>query len=197
MTNFKLEPFLWLHFAGLAVIPFTLEGLWLSLSLSSPFPFWWLDFLIVAGLGIIPVFFLQFKHPLNIFSFLFLALSPNLLTEEQRKILTLIKDKNQRIVQIITAIISLIILWGLYNVAPVATLVTNNFPQNRILGIILASFFLGITLFFAQVVMGIFRIFLTSQDKFNHTEPYSMERVYVDFLTPPFFVKKIIPSLNK
>ncbi len=196
MNNFKLEPFLWLHFSGLVVIPLSLEGLWLSLSLSSPLAFWGLDFLIVAGLGIIPVFFLQFKHPLNIFSFLLLAIYPNLLTLEQRKILTLFKDKNQRIVQIITAIISLIILFGLYYFAPVATLVTNNFPQNRILAIILSSFFLGVTLFFAQVVMGIFRIFLTSQAKFDHTEPYAIERIYVDFLTPPFFVKKIIPLIN-
>jgi len=196
MTNFKLEPYLWLHFAGLAVIPFSLIGLWLSLSISSPFGLWWLDFLIVAILGIMPIFFLQLKKPLNIFSFLLLGIYPNLLEEKQRKILSLIKDKSQKIIQIITCLLSLIVLFILYYFAPVASFLTSNFPQNRIFAIILASFFLGITIFFAQIVMIILRIFLISQANFNQILPYPVERIYIDFLTPPFLVKKILPNIN-
>jgi hypothetical protein len=196
MTNFKLEPFLWIHLAGLTMIPLMLEGVWLALSLGSPLGAWWLEFAIVAVIGIIPIFFLQFKRPFNFFSLLLLAISPNLLTTEQRQILSLIKQKNQRIVQIIALIFMLVILWQLYKLAPIAILITNHLPQWRIFALVVASLLLAMSHLFLQVALSILPILFTTQAQFKQIEPYPMERIYVDFTTPPIFVKKIIPLIN-
>jgi hypothetical protein len=195
MNNFKLEPFLWLHLSGLGVIPLLLEGVWLALSIGKPLSVWWLDFLFVVGLGLIPPFLLQWKRPFNIFSFLLIAIYPNLLTTEQCQILSLIKNKNQQFLQGITFLIMLIVLWQLYHFSPVASLTTNSFPQIRIIALIVASLLLAIAFFFAQVASSVLKILFTSQEIFIKTAPYATERIYVDFTTPPFFVKKII-TLN-
>lgn len=196
MTNFKLEPFLWIHLAGLTIIPLMLEGVWLALSLGSPVGTWWLEFLILTVIGIIPIFILQFKRPFNFFSLLLFAISPNLLTTEQRQILSLIKQKNQRIVQFIALILMLVMLWQLYKFAPIATLTTNHLPQWRIFALIVASLLLAISHLFCQVALSILPILFTSQAQFQTIEPYPVTRIYVDFTTPPIFVKKIIPVIH-
>ena len=192
MNNFKLEPFLWLHLAGLAIIPLTLEGVWLALSIANPFSWWWLDFLIVAILGILPIILITKKRPFNPFSLLIFSIYPNLLSLEQRQILTLLKNQKKTIINIVSSTVILIILWQLYRFTPVAHLVTINFPQNRFLAIIIASFLLLITNFLLQVGLNSLRILITSQDKLTNIEPYPVERIYVDFINSPIRVKKIL-----
>ena len=118
MTNFRSEPFLWIHLAGIAVAPLTLQLVWLGLAVGDPLPLFWIELLIVGAFGVVPILWMQWNRPFDIFSLLLLAIRPDSLTPEQRKILTLFKTQKIRILSVITAVFLLGILWELYQFSP-------------------------------------------------------------------------------
>ncbi|XTZ13067.1 MAG: low-complexity tail membrane protein, partial [cyanobacterium endosymbiont of Rhopalodia inflata] len=48
MNNFRSEPFLWIHLAGIAVVPLSLQLVLLGLAVGDPFPLFWLELFIVG-----------------------------------------------------------------------------------------------------------------------------------------------------
>lgn len=81
MRFFWNEPFLWIHLTGLAAVPITLELVWLGLAVGAPLLPVWLELLLVAVIGIVPVVGMQLTRPFDVFSLLIFAIAPAHLTE--------------------------------------------------------------------------------------------------------------------
>jgi hypothetical protein len=193
MRSFWTEPFLWIHLAGLAAVPLALEVVWLGLAVGDPILPVWLEWLLLAIIGIAPVIWMQLTRPFDIFSILVLALKPEQLTLEQRRLLSLFKTKNNPLFIIAAAVFMLWVLWQIYRVAPVAAAVAPFEPSWRIAGLLLAGLaFLGSNLFL-QVPLSVLQVLLISDSEFAMTEPYAVEKMSQDFTIPGLKVNKILP----
>ncbi|HAX89215.1 MAG TPA: low-complexity tail membrane protein, partial [Cyanobacteria bacterium UBA11370] len=111
MRSFWTEPFLWIHLTGLAAVPLTLELVWLGLAVGDPLLPVWLELVLVGAIGIGPVLWMQLTRPLDIFSLLILAIKPDRLTDEQRRLLTLFKTKTNKFLTIAATLPMLWLLW--------------------------------------------------------------------------------------
>jgi hypothetical protein len=193
MRSFWNEPFLWIHLAGLAAVPLALEVVWWGLAVGDPILPVWLEWSLLAIVGIAPVLWMQLTRPFDIFSILVLALKPEQLTVEQRRLLSLFKTKNNRVLIIAAAALMLLVLWQIYRAAPIAAAVAPFSPSWRIIGLLLAGLaFLGSNLFL-QVPLSVLQVLLTSESEFAATEPYAIEKLSQDFTIPGLKVNKILP----
>lgn len=193
MRSFWTEPFLWIHLAGLAAVPLALEFVWLGLAVGDPILPIWLEWLLVGVFGIAPVLWMQLTRPFDIFSILVLALKPEQLTLEQRRLLSLFKTKNNPAVIIAGAVFMLWVLWQIYRVAPLAAAVAPFSPQWRIAGLLWAGLsFLGSNLFL-QIPLSVLQVLLTSESELAAAEPYPIEKTSQDFTIPGIKVDKILP----
>ncbi len=193
MRSFWTEPFLWIHLTGIAALPLTLEFVWIGLAVGDPILPIWLELLLVAAIGIGPVLWMQLTRPFDIFSLLILAMKPEQLTDEQRRILSLFKTKTNSVLTITAAVFMLWVLWQIYRVAPVAAAVVPLAPGWRFAGLIGAGLaFLASNLFF-QVPLSVAQVLLTSEAEWAATVPYASEKVPQDFTLPGVRVNKILP----
>lgn len=193
MRSFWTEPFLWIHLAGLAAVPLALEVVWLGLAVGDPILPVWLEWLLIAIVGIAPVLWMQLTRPFDIFSILVLALKPEQLTIEQRRILSLFKTKTNSLLNFGAAIFMAWVLWQIYKVAPMAAAVAPFAPQWRIAGLLLSGVaFLGSNLFL-QIPLNVLQVLLASESEFQSAEPYPVEKMAQDFTIPGFKVNKILP----
>jgi hypothetical protein len=190
------EPFLWIHLAGLAAVPLLLGLCWLCLAIGDPqFPIW-VEFLLVAGIGIAPILWMQLTRPFYIFSILVLALKPNQLTSDQQRLLSLFKTPLHQWLASFGAILMLAVLWQIYQVAPVATIV--GFPlTSRLLGLFLAGLAFLASNLFLQVSLSVLLVLLTSEAKLAVTEPFPVVRIFQDFTVPGWQVNQILPIADK
>jgi hypothetical protein len=196
MRSFWNEPFLWIHLSGLAVVPIFLGITWLGLAIGEPIPFYWLELALIAFVGIIPIFLMQWQRPWNIFNILFLALKPEAMTREQLCLLRLFKSLKIRSLSVIAAPLMLLVLWIVYQFAPLAAIAVAPLPQIRLLGLAIATLaFLLANLFF-QVSLSVLAVLFTSEAQFSATEPYSTETVGKDFTVVGFKLGKILPTLS-
>ncbi|MEW6495538.1 MAG: low-complexity tail membrane protein [Cyanobacteriota bacterium] len=193
MRSFWTEPFLWIHLAGLAALPLTLELVWLGLAVGDPILPVWLEFLLVAVAGIAPVLWMQLTRPFDIFSILFLALKVEQLTQEQRRLLSLFKTKTNQVVAIAGTFIMIWVLWQVYRVAPVAAGVVPFAPSWRIAGLLWAALAFLASNLFLQVPLSVLPVLLTSESQFAATSPYPVEKIPQDFTIPGVRVNKILP----
>ena len=197
MYSFRSEPFLWIHLAGLAVVPLTLELMWLGLSVSEPLPFFWLELIFMIVVGIVPVLWMQWNRPFDIFSLLIVSLKPEQMTLEQQCILSLFKKRQQRFLTVTLAIVMLIVLWQVYRLAPLATIVIPFFSQVRIAGLMVAALAFLLTNLFVQVSVSVLVVLLITEEEFALTKPYAIELISQNFTIPGFKVKNILPSLTR
>ncbi|MGK7877914.1 MAG: low-complexity tail membrane protein [Xenococcaceae cyanobacterium] len=195
MRSFRSEPFLWIHLAGLVVVPLSLEVVWLGLAVGDPLLPFWLELLGVAAVGIVPVFLMQWIRPFDIFSLLIVALKPEQMTPEQQRILSLLKTKGQRLLTAIAAVFMLWVLWQIYRLAPIAAMVAPFSPQWRIAGLLLAAFAFLVSNLFVQVPVSVLGVLFTSEQQFEATEPCPREKIPQEFTIPGFRVDKILPTL--
>ena len=193
MRSFWTEPFLWIHLAGLAAVPLTLELVWLGLAAGDPILPVWLEFLLVATVGIVPIIWMQLTRPFDIFSLLILAMKPEQLTESQRRLLSLFKAKTNKILTVMAGIFLLWVLWQIYQVAPVAAAVAPLGPRWRIIGVLGAGLALLGSHLFLQVPLSVVQVLWTSEAEFAATSPYPVEKILQDFTMPGIRVNKILP----
>lgn len=199
MRSYRSEPFLWIHFAGIAVVPLALQVVGLGLSLGDPLPFFWLELLFLVAVGIVPILWMQWNRPFDIFSLLIIALKPNKLTAEQLKILTLFKLGKQRGLSAIAALVMLVILWQVYRVAPLASIAADSIPflpQWRVVGLSIAAIGLLTSHLFLQVPVSVLGVLLTRSQIWEKVEPYLPEKIAKDFSVPGFKVDKILPIVE-
>lgn len=193
MRSFWTEPFLWIHLAGLAALPLTLEVVWLGLAVGTPLLPVWLEFLLVTAVGIAPVLWMQLTQPFDIFSILIVAMKPEQLTQEQRKILSLLRRKTSPVLAIAGAVLMVVILWQIYRVAPIAAPIAPFPPQWHIIGLLGASLAFLASHLFLQVPLSVAQVLFTSESEFAAAQPYPVEKVLMDFTVPGVRVNKILP----
>jgi hypothetical protein len=193
MRSFWTEPFLWIHLAGIAALPLALELVWLGLAVGDPILPVWLELLLLATVGILPVLWMQLTRPFDIFSILILAMKPEQLTQEQRRLLSLFKTKTNSVVTIAAAVFMLWVLWQIYRVAPVAATVAPFAARWRIIGLLWAGLAFLVSNLFLQVPLSVAQVLLTSESEFAATEPYPLEKMPQDFTIPGVRVNQILP----
>lgn len=193
MRSFWSEPFLWIHLAGLAALPLLLELLLLALAVGDPMLPVWLEILLIAVIGIAPVLWMQLVRPFNIFSILVLALKPEQLTVEQRKILSLFKSPLEKVLALLAPIFLVWVLWQIYRLAPISASVVSFLPEWRQAGLLVAAVAFLLSNLFLQVPLSVLSVLLTSESKFATIEPYPIEKIRQDFTIPGLQVNKILP----
>ncbi len=195
MRSFKLEPFLWIHLAGLAALPLLLQVVWLGLGIGQPFLPIGLELTLVALIGVGPVLWMQWQQPFDIFSLLAIALRPQQLTDDQRRILQLFKTPRQRVLALVAAAIAVWLLLQIYRWSPLAIGVTPLASQGRLVGLAIASLAFLASNLFLQVPVSVVGVLLRSQQRFATAEPYTSDRVAADFSVLGWRVQQILPAL--
>ncbi len=193
MRSFWSERFLWIHLAGLAVLPIALEVCGLGLAVGDPILPVWLELLLVGSIGIIPALWMQWQRPFDIFSLLIAVIKPEQLTLTQKRILSLFKTKETRIGAVLAAVLSAGILWQLYKIAPIAAEVAPSSPGGRIVGLLVAAVAFAAANLFLQVPVSVLRVLLSSDAKLMAMEPYPVEKIKQDFTLVGFQVNQILP----
>jgi hypothetical protein len=194
MRRFRLDPFLWIHFAGLATLPIWFGLCLVGWAVGYPRLPAGAEFGIVAIAGILPVLGMQWFRPFYIFSILVVTLKPERLTDEQRRILVGFKTPRHQGLSLITPLLLLPVLWQLYRIAPLAREATSALPEWRLLGLAIAAVaFCGANLF-AQVPMSVVGIFLTPEADVEHREPLSPAEIRRGFTIVGVRVDRILPA---
>lgn len=195
MRSFWSDPYLWVHLAGLASVPLWLELCLLGLAVGDPIFPSWLELFLVGTIGTAPIVWMQWQRPFNIFSLLILALKPEQLTENQRKLLTLFQAQRNRYLAVGVAIVSLFLLRQIYYIAPIAAAITPFGSAGRFLGLLIASIaFLGANLFL-QVPAAVLSVLLNSESVFATTLPYPTDQIGSNFTFLGFPVNQVLPPL--
>lgn len=194
MRSFRLDPYLWVHLAGLAAVPLWLDICLLGLATGEPVLPTWLELALVAGLGILPVAWMQWRRPFCIFSLVFLSLRPDRLSEDRRRLLRLFKDP---LVKFVTALAPVPLLWALnklYMLAPLAADLTPFGLGGRWLGLVVAAIAFLLANLFVQVPLSVVRVLLTPQRVFDQLPPYAPEQVRQDFTLLGIRINQILPD---
>jgi len=190
----RKEPYLWIHLAGVSLVPLWLELVWLGLAAGKPILPVILELILVAAVGTIPVTLMQWTRPFDIFSILVLSIQPDQLSEQQRQILRVFKTPRHRILMGLGAIALLVGLWGVARFAPLVSPVTP-FPNHWIGLLVAAIAFLGSNLFL-QVPLSVMNVFLTSGNQLSQLNPDPPEQISSAYLVPGLRVKKILPEIQ-
>lgn len=189
------EAYLWIHLAGLAALPLCLEVCLLGLATGDPVLPVWLELLLLLLIGIGPILWMQLQRPFYIFSILAVALTPEQLSDNQRRILRLFRHRKAQVWAIVTAIAQAVILIQLYRLAPIAAEVTPFGPGGRLLGLLVAGAAFFASHLFLQVPVSVLQILLYRDAQFLAIEPYPLEQIRSGFTIPGLQVKQILPPL--
>jgi len=186
----RSEPFLWIHLGGIIMFPVMLGITLIGLGVGDRYSYW-VELPLLIAIAVFPILLMQLYRPFNIFSVLFLSLQPKSLTENQRKILTLFQRKQQKVVNLLATASMLCNLGLLYYFFPGIIGLANLFPQQRILGLAIASVaFLGSNLFF-QIPLSAFQVLLTNESDFAQTKQCTPQEIASNFTTPGLKVSTI------
>ena len=198
MSSFRNEPFLWIHLSGIAVAPIALLIVWLSLAIATPITPYWLELVILGMIGIIPILLMQWQKPFEIFSLLVVSLRPEVLTLEQRKILSLFKRPKQQFLALLTALLMAGKLYGIYYFAPLAALPVVDLPQVRLLALLVAAIAFLVANLFVQVPVSVLGILFTQNKVYEETTPINIEDIPKTLTVPGLRVRKIffVPELS-
>jgi hypothetical protein len=196
MRSFWSDPYLWIHAAGVAVVPIALELCLLGFAVGDPLLPTGLELLLIAAVGILPVLWMQWQRPFYIFSLVLIAVKPSQLTAQQRQLLRFFKTPEVRALTVVTAVGLAVVLWQLYRLAPIALKAAAFLPQSRGLGLLIAAIaFLAANLFL-QVPVSVLRVLLAQDARVAAAEPYPLERVTQDFSVLGWQVPQILPPIE-
>ena len=196
MRSFWSDPYLWVHLAGIAAVPLFLELCLLGLAVGTPIAPVGLEWLLVGAIGVAPILWMQWQRPFSIFSLIVLALQPQQLTDDQRRILSLFRTPLEKGLAVLMAIALLATLWQLFQIAPIASEVTPFSRFGHLGGLLVAAIaFLGSNLFL-QVPISVLQTLLTSDRAFAATEPYSTAQIAQDFTLLGLRVRQILPPVK-
>jgi hypothetical protein len=195
MSSFRSEPFLWIHLAGIAAFPILLQIAWLGLAVGNPLRGYWLEIVFLLVVAIAPIVWMQWNKPFDIFSLLFVALRPELLTPEQLKILSLFKRPKHRFITVFGTLLMVWLIWLLYHIAPIATPAAAFLPQWRILGLLIAGLAFLASHLFLQVPLSVLGVLFTPNEQWEKTEPMLVQNITESFTLLGVRVRKILPTL--
>ncbi len=195
MTAHRYDPYLWVHLAGLATVPFWLIFCLLGLAVGYPtLPA--LEITLLVGFGILPMLYMQLQRPFCIFSFVLLALKPVALTEIQRQLLTVFRSQR---IRLIAPLVSLTLggcVLQLYQMAPVARDITPFSHFGRLGGLTIAGAgLLGASLFL-HVPMSVLGVLAASKAQLQTAVPYPTEAINQDFYNFGLPLARILPPVS-
>ena len=186
------DPYVWLHLAGLAIVPLLLELCFVGLAVGDPILPVWLEFFLVAAVGIVPILWMQWQRPFCIFSVVALALAPGNLSDPRRRMLRFFRTSVNQVLAIATAIALAIVLWQVYRFAPLAADLAPFSSRWQGLGLAAIAFF-GVNLF-TQVPVSVLRLLTVSDRQLAAQDPYSPERIPLDFVLFGLRLRHILPE---
>lgn len=186
----RSEPFLWIHLMGIVMFPVASIVTSIGLGIGYSLPYF-VELPLIGSLAILPILLMQLFRPFDIFSVLIFSLKPQILTEEQRKILSMFKTGKHRLASIVAACLMCLTLWLLYLLSPLATSAID-LPQWRVLGLAISIVgFLLVNLFF-QVPLSVLLVLTTKESNIIETQPCLPEEIEKNFTVPGIKVNKIL-----
>lgn len=196
MRAFWLDPYLWIHLAGLAMVPLSLEVCLLGLAVGDPVLPVWLEFVLLIGVSIGPVLWMQLRRPFYIFAAIAVALQPAQLTEDQRRLLTLIKLPRHRVMAVAVAIGLVPVAWQIYCGAAIAAPVAPFAPTLRWLGLLVAALSLLAAHLFLQVPLNVLGVLWHRQADFDATVPYPLDAIASNFSILGVQMRQLLPPFT-
>ena len=198
MATFSSEPFLWIHLAGIVVVPLALLGMACGLAVGTPLTPYGLEIVFLVAIAWLPIMVMQWFRPFEIFSLLIIAIRPGSLTESQRRVLALFKQPKQRWLTLLGGLLSLGLLWGVYLYAPITYALVVNLPQIRFLGLLMAAIAYLIANLFLQVPVSVLGVLFTSQTQYESNSPLDPDIIPKSFTVPGIKLRQIplIPKLE-
>lgn len=186
------DPYLWVHVAGAATLPFWFLLCLLGLAAGDPILPMGLELFLVAALGIAPVVWMQLKRPYSLYSLLFVTVKPEQLSEDQRRVLTWLKAGSPLFLAGGAIALSLV----LKLISDGTAIAAASTPiQYHFLGLIVAIVsFLGANLFL-QVPLSALQVLMKSDGMFSPIAPYAIGRILSDFTVLGIKIDKILPEL--
>ncbi|NJR45924.1 MAG: low-complexity tail membrane protein, partial [Hyellaceae cyanobacterium CSU_1_1] len=95
MTNTRSEPFLWIHVGGIIMFPLMLGVASIGLAVGDRYSYF-IELPWLIAIAILPVLLMQLYRPFNIFSVLFFALPPKVLSEKAKENSGFIQKKSNK-----------------------------------------------------------------------------------------------------
>jgi hypothetical protein len=189
--QFWADPYLWVHGAGLAMVPLALLLCLWGLAMGDPILPSGLEVIWVALAGILPIGWMQLQRPFYIYSLPFVVVAPSQLTDPQRRVLTLFRTRRNPLLVGLASGGLVLLLWQLYGVSAAVAA-----GDNRGLGLMIAALgFLGANLFL-QVPLSVLGVMAVTDDQVAQTTPYPIAQVKSDFLAYGLPMARILPDLR-
>jgi hypothetical protein len=194
MKTFWADPYLWIHGAGIAAVPFWLVLCFLGLGAGDPLFPSAIELLIIAIVGIGPIVWMQWEKPFCIYSLLAVSLKSANLTENQRKMLALFQQRRNPIVIAMGAGLMFLLLKAVNDHAAIAAPITP--IPNHGLGLLVAAVsFLAANLFL-QVPLAVGQVMLASDSDFQAASPIAANAVGQQFFEPGLKVDRLLPDIE-
>ncbi|MEO1620068.1 MAG: low-complexity tail membrane protein [Cyanobacteria bacterium J06632_3] len=181
--------YLWVHIAGLAVVPLLLDGCLAGLASAGPALPYGGQFWAIALISIAPSLAMQWLKPFYIFSLPPLALKPDALSDNQRRCLQLFQSWQVKAIAGLTAGLSYWLLAQLYIMSPRMTPV---FTPVGGLAIATLTFFIVCAIL--QISISSARVLLVSQRALQRVPAMETEKIRERFLILGFGLKQLLPS---
>lgn len=185
-TSISNHPFIWGNIAFLASVPWLLALSMAGLAVGDPVFPTWLEIFLLGFPAIAAVVWLQWQQPFSPFSLWFLVKPSESLSEDERRILTLVKQQRNGWyvtgwVAIAVAFVISAIFCKLYITAPLAQEIAP-FPAGlRLFGIIWAEIFFLLSNVLLQSGVSALRIKLTAESEITSLQPFAVEKIRNNF----------------
>lgn len=189
MIKLQQNRYLWVHFTGLAFVPLLLDICLAGLASAGPaLPFGG-QFWAIALLGITPALAMQWLKPFYIFSLPPSALKPSVLSEDQRRCLTIFKSWQIKALAVVVAFLSLWLLAQIYAMSPQISPVLT--PKAGLLcGA--SAFFIASS--FMQISVSAGRALLIGPTALKRVTAVEKSAIARDFLILGIRVNKLLPE---
>ena len=196
MTFPRRDPYVWIHLAGLATVPLWLDLCLSGLAVGDPVVPPWVELMTLGLVGTVPILWMQLQRPFYIFSIPGLAVRPDKLGEDRRRLLTLQHTWLSRTLVCLGAIALFLALYWLYQLAPTAADMTPFADKSRSMGwLICAGSFLLANLF-VQVPATVLPLVLASPQTLKKTPPHESAAILQRFMVVGLRLPGILPDLT-
>lgn len=196
MTLPRRDPYLWIHLAGLATVPLWLDLCLSGLAVGDPVVPPWLELTTLGWVGTVPVLWMQLQRPFYIFSIPGLAVRPDKLGEDRRRLLTLQRSWSSRGLVVGSAIALFFILYWLYQLAPIAADTTPFATKSRAVGWLICAIAFLFANLFTQVPATVIPLLLASPQRRDKARPYDPAAILKHFMVIGIRVPAILPDLE-
>ncbi|MEM6837749.1 MAG: low-complexity tail membrane protein [Cyanobacteria bacterium P01_C01_bin.120] len=195
MQGHRRDPYLWLHFAGLATVPLWLDICLIGLAVGDPIVPPWVELVTLVMVGTAPILWLQWRRPYYVFSLPGLALRPDQLTDDRRRLLAIQRGWLSRALVLLSAIALFLLLYWLYQLAPIAA----DFPwlvgKSRATGWKVCAIAFFFANFFTLIPATILPLWLMPPRQLDAAPPLPASQILSKFTIIGLRLSKILPDV--